>query len=210
MSFIHICPNCKGVFKYPSIDVRDCPECRINLIPTDFSDTEWAELSPAEKNDIRSELFNENERMVLEEEKKQLRQKNEELDRLKEAKKNGLLDNMIVSSSSCLEGYSIVQYKGFITSDSVFVIHRDEVYKEEGKILETALAESRKQAVIKLKEISARMGCNAIIDVKVDTTTFDQKSLNHMANRIEIGPYVVCVTVQGNAAIVEKKGNFQL
>ena len=60
MSYIHICPNCKSIFKYPSEEQRDCPDCNIKLCSTGISDTKWNDLSQSEKASIRASIITSN------------------------------------------------------------------------------------------------------------------------------------------------------
>ena len=61
MSYIHVCPKCKGVFKYPSTESYQCPDCKVDLFSSTVSDSEWNKLSQVEKSNIRDLLYSKEE-----------------------------------------------------------------------------------------------------------------------------------------------------
>ena len=89
MSYVHICPKCKGVFKYPTDDMHSCPDCKVQLLATGLTDTAWAALSPAEKNNLKNTLQTNGLAKQIEQ------------DREQEAK----LANILITSGFNFDGY---------------------------------------------------------------------------------------------------------
>ena len=194
MSFIHICPKCKAVFKYPSLEEYKCPDCRVPLISPGISDVEWNNLSPTEKNTIRNSPYNQEE---LEK-----RRKAEQQSIIEAQKRAATLPSILISSGFNFDGYRIVKYSGYISGDDAIQINRDDLFKNNGQYLTDCLTLIRAQALKELKEAAYDLGCNAVIGVDFDYMTFEPETINGTIHYYQ--PYVVCVTANGNAVIIEK------
>ncbi len=191
MSFVHVCPKCKGVFKYPSVDFRDCPECRVPLISTYFSDAEWAALSPAEKSSLKNDGTSE----ILK--KKKLMEEERERDLQ--------ISKILVSSGFNFDGYRIVKYSGYISGDDAVQIPRSGAFGgNNGQNLTDALVKIRRQALKELKEAAYSLGCNAVIGVDFDYITLEPETANNRGGTL-YEPYIICVTANGNAVVIEKE-----
>ncbi len=189
MSYIHICPNCKAVFKYPSADESQCPDCRIAMISTNITDTDWASFSPAKRNELKNSLKTEAAKKAI------------EISREKEEK----LSSILISSGFNFDGYKIVKYSGYISGDDAVQIPRGGVFgKNHGQDLTDALVRIRRQALKELKEAAYDLGCNAVIGVDFDYITLEPETAN-LAGGTLYEPYVICVTANGNAVIIEKE-----
>ena len=113
------------------------------------------------------------------------------------------LPKMLVSSGFSFEGYKIVKYSGYISGDDVAQINRDDLAKNNGQFLTDALVKIRIQALKELKEAAFDLGCNAIIGVDFDYMTFEPETISGTTHYY--CPYVVCVTANGNAVVIEKE-----
>ena len=185
MSYVHICSNCKGVFKYPTTDARDCPDCKIKLISTGISDTDWAALSPVEKNNLKKES-----QEKLSEEKRE---------------KDIKLSQILISSGFNFDGYRIVKYSGYISGDDAVQIPRSGIFGgNNGQNLTDALVKIRRQALKELKEAAYSLGCNAVIGVDFDYITLEPETANFTGGTL-YEPYIICVTANGNAVVIEKE-----
>ena len=101
------------------------------------------------------------------------------------------------------DGYTITRYSGYISGDDVVQLNRDELYYHVGRNLTDALSSIRIQALKELKEAAYDLGCNAIIGVDFDYITFEPQTANSTGGTT-YQPYVVCVTANGNAVVIEK------
>lgn len=66
-----------------------------------------------------------------------------------------------------------------------------------------ALVKIRIQAIKELKEAAYDLGCNAVIGVDFDYITLEPVTANATGATV-YQPYVICVTANGNAVIIEK------
>ena len=66
-----------------------------------------------------------------------------------------------------------------------------------------SLVKIRAQALKELKEAAIALGCNAVIGVDFDYMTFEPQTAN-VGGGTTYYPYVICVTANGNAVIIEK------
>ena len=125
----------------------------------------------------------------------------------KEQEKKQAVASMLVTSGFNFDGYSIKKYSGYISGDDAIQINRDELFNNNGKVLTDSLVEIRIKALKELKEAAYDLGCNAVIGVDFDYMTFEPESIE---TRLITGtshvyePYVVCVTANGNAVVIEK------
>ena len=65
-----------------------------------------------------------------------------------------------------------------------------------------ALVQIRRQALKELKEAAYNLGCNAVIGVDFDYLTLEPETA--ALGKTVLEPYVVCVTANGNAVVIEK------
>ena len=120
-------------------------------------------------------------------------------------KRAAALPNILISSGFNFEGYRIVKYSGYISGDDAVQIPRGGVFGgNNGQNLTDALVKIRRQALKELKEAAYDLGCNAVIGVDFDYITLEPETAN-LAGGTLYEPYVICVTANGNAVIIEKE-----
>ena len=126
-------------------------------------------------------------------------QKMDEASQKKEA-----ITNMLISSGFSFDGYRIVKYSGYISGDDATEIPRSGLFGgDNGQNLTDALVKIRIQALKELKEAAYDLGCNAVIGVDFDYLTLEPETRN-IGGGTRYEPYVICVTANGNAVVVEK------
>lgn len=124
--------------------------------------------------------------------------------REKERQKQKALAEMLISSGFNFEGYRIVKYSGYISGDDEVRIDRATLHDDKtGRVLSDALVKIRVQALKELKEAAYALGCNAVIGVDYDYITIEQEV--QIYNAVAKTPYLVCVTANGNAVVIEKE-----
>lgn len=151
------------------------------------------------------------ERNMTEEEKaeiaerKEQEKKREEQERLKkEQEKSQALASILITSGFNFDGYKIVKYSGYISGDDATEIPRGGIFSgNNGKNLTDALVKIRIQALKELKEAAYDLGCNAVIGVDFDYITLEPETAGFNGGTL-YEPYVICVTANGNAVIIEK------
>ena len=121
-----------------------------------------------------------------------------------EAEREAALPKILISSGFSFDGYNIVKYSGYISGDDAIQINRDDLFLQAGQNLTDALVIIRTRALKELKEAAYDLGCNAVIGVDFDYLTFQPETANSMGGTT-YHPYVVCVTANGNAVIIEKE-----
>ena len=122
---------------------------------------------------------------------------------LKERKND--LSKILISSGFNFEGYRIVKYSGYISGDDVTQMPRSGIFGgDNGKKLTDALVRIRQNALRELKEAAYDLGCNAIIGVDFDYITLQPETANCTGGTL-YEPYLICVTANGNAVIIEKE-----
>ena len=125
-----------------------------------------------------------------------------------EAEKAAEMSKMLISSGFSFEGYRIIKYSGYISGDDAVEIPRGGIFGgNNGENLTNALVKIRRQALKELKQAAYDLGCNAIIGVDFDYLTLEPESVN-IAGGTRYEPYVICVTANGNAVIIEKDDAF--
>lgn len=152
---------------------------------------EYADFIDAKKKEL--ELANEKKQ---EEEKAK---SEEEVVRKRE------LAKILISSGFNFEGYRIVKYSGYISGDDAVQIPRSGIFDRgrNGENLTEALVQIRRKALTELKGAALDLGCNAVIGVDFDYLTLDPQTASLTGGTV-YEPYVICVTANGNAVIVEK------
>ena len=112
---------------------------------------------------------------------------------------------MLISSGFNFEGYRIVKYSGYISGDDAVQIPRTGWFlnNNNGQNLTDALVKIRRRALLELKRAAYDLGCNAVIGVDFDYITLDPQTAN-ITGGTTYEPYVICVTANGNAVVVEK------
>ena len=122
--------------------------------------------------------------------------------------KQRALASMLISSGFSFDGYKIVKYSGYISGDDCVTMPRDDFWGSN-KVSDNlcgALVKIRRQAIKELKEAAYDLGCNAVVGVDFDYLTMDPQhaaALNVTQTVYE--PYVICVTANGNAVVIEKE-----
>ena len=116
------------------------------------------------------------------------------------------LSKMLITSGFNFDGYKITKYSGYISGDDAVQIPRTGWFgsSETNTLLTDALVKIRRQAIAELKEAAYDLGCNAVIGVDFDYITMDPQTAGFTGNTV-YEPYVICVTANGNAVIIEKK-----
>ena len=139
-------------------------------------------------------------RIAAEEQEK--REAEEEAQRKKKA-----LAEMLITSGFNFDGYKIKKYSGYISGDDCVTMPRDNFWGSN-KVDENlcgALVKIRRQAIRELKEAAYNLGCNAVIGVDFDYLTMDPQHASALNGQVTVyEPYVICVTANGNAVIIEK------
>lgn len=143
-----------------------------------------------------------------ENEKKRERQRIEQEQRLErekeEQEKRIAMSKMLISSGFSFDGYRIVKYSGYISGDDATQIPRSGIFgSNNGAKLTTALVEIRRQALKELKEAAYDLGCNAVVGVDFDYITLEPETANFNGGTL-YEPYIICVTANGNAVVIEK------
>ncbi len=140
---------------------------------------------------------------ALEEEKAKLEEEKAKLEEEKARSKE--LAKILISSGFNFEGYRIVKYSGYISGDDAVQIPRSGVFDRgrNGENLTEALVMIRRKALMELKEAALNLGCNAVIGVDFDYLTLDPQTASLTGGTV-YEPYVICVTANGNAVIIEK------
>lgn len=123
--------------------------------------------------------------------------------------KKRALAKILISSGFNFDGYKIVKYSGYISGDDAVEIPRNGILDSTGKNsvkLTDALVRIRRKALMELKEAAYNLGCNAVIGVDFDYMTLEPERHSMFAiNNTVLEPYVVCVTANGNAVVIEKE-----
>lgn len=128
-----------------------------------------------------------------------------ELEAERERQRQDALAHILISSGFSFEGYRIVKYSGYISGDDAVQIPRSGVFGgNNGRNLTDALVRIRRQALKELKEAAYDMGCNAVIGVDFDYITIEPETANITGGTL-YEPYIICVTANGNAVIIEKE-----
>lgn len=125
-----------------------------------------------------------------------------------ELEKQRALANMLISSGFSFEGYRITKYSGYISGDDCVTMPRDDFWGSN-KVADNlcdALVKIRRQAIKELKEAAYDLGCNAVVGVDFDYLTMDPQHSAALNREITVyEPYVICVTANGNAVVIEKE-----
>lgn len=121
-----------------------------------------------------------------------------------EQEKSQALASILITSGFNFDGYKIVKYSGYISGDDATEIPRGGIFGgNNGKNLTDALVKIRIQALKELKEAAYDLGCNAVIGVDFDYITLEPETARLTGGTL-YEPYVICVTANGNAVIIEK------
>ncbi len=125
-----------------------------------------------------------------------------------EIDKQRAISQILISSGFNFDGYKIVKYSGYISGDDATQIPRGDWFSggQHGEDLTNALVKIRRQALKELKEAAYDLGCNAVIGVDFDYITLEPERSSAMNRQITVyEPYVICVTANGNAVVIEKE-----
>ena len=138
-------------------------------------------------------------------EEEELIRKKEEEEEDKQKKK--ALAQMLITSGFTFDGYKITKYSGYISGDDCVTLPRDTFWGNNrvDQNLCGALVKIRRQALKELKEAAYDLGCNAVIGVDFDYLTMDPQHASALNGTVTVyEPYVICVTANGNAVVIEK------
>ena len=122
----------------------------------------------------------------------------------KERERQQAIASMLVTSGFNFDGYKIKKYSGYISGDDAVQINRNDLFVNAGQNLTDALVVIRIQALKELKEAAYDLGCNAVIGVDFDYISFEPQTAN-ASGGTTYQPYVICVTANGNAVVIEKE-----
>lgn len=138
-------------------------------------------------------------------EKEEQEKRKKELEKgIYEQEKSKALASILITSGFNFNGYKIVKYSGYISGDDATEIPRGGIFGgNNGKNLTDALVKIRIQALKELKEAAYDLGCNAVIGVDFDYITLEPETARLTGGTL-YEPYVICVTANGNAVIIEK------
>lgn len=158
------------------------------------------------KNYLQQKKQEEEARIKAQQDAAIAKQKAEWEARERAERKKQALASMLVTSGFNFDGYTIKRYSGYISGDDAIQINRNELFAGQGQHLTDALVRIRIQALKELKEAAYDLGCNAVIGVDFDYMTFEPENIvNNFGNTTHFyEPYVVCVTANGNAVVIEK------
>lgn len=118
---------------------------------------------------------------------------------------------VLITSGYSFEGYNITRYSGYISGDDCITMPRDNFFGTN-KVADNlcgSLVKIRRQALKELKEAAVALDCNAVIGVDFDYIIMDPQHnavLNLQVTVYE--PYVICVTANGTAVLIEKKSGY--
>ncbi|MBO4914901.1 MAG: heavy metal-binding domain-containing protein [Oscillospiraceae bacterium] len=123
-----------------------------------------------------------------------------------QAERDEKLSQILISSGFSFDGFRIVKYSGYISGDDAVEIPRGGLFAghSHGEKLTNALVSIRRQALRELKEAAYNLGCNAVIGVDFDYITLEPETAN-IVGGTTYEPYVICVTANGNAVVIEKE-----
>lgn len=138
------------------------------------------------------------------------RQKAEDANAAKQAEldKQRAISQILISSGFNFDGYRIIKYSGYISGDDATQIPRGDWFSgnSHGEDLTNALVKIRRQALKELKEAAYDLGCNAVIGVDFDYITLEPERSSALNRQITVyEPFVICVTANGNAVVIEKE-----
>lgn len=120
-------------------------------------------------------------------------------------KKTEAIPKILVTSGFSFDGYKITKYSGYISGDDATQIPRSGAFGgNNGQNLTDALVKIRIQALKELKEAAYDLGCNAVIGVDFDYITLEPETANFSGGTL-YEPYIICVTANGNAVVIEKE-----
>lgn len=129
-----------------------------------------------------------------------------------EIEKQTAIANMLITSGFNFDGYHVVKYSGYISGDDAIEIPRTGIFDshKNGDKLTNALVKIRRVALAELKEAAYCLGCNAVIGVDFDYITLEPETQAHsLSGTSTLEPYVICVTANGNAVIIEKDEDYK-
>ena len=121
---------------------------------------------------------------------------------------NAEVASVLITSGYSFEGYRIKKYSGYISGDDCITMKRD-TFWGNNKVADNlcaSLVQIRRQALKELKEAAVDLGCNAVIGVDFDYLVMDPQHAAALNAQVTVyEPYVVCVTANGNAVVIEKE-----
>lgn len=127
----------------------------------------------------------------------------EQAEREELARKNLAMSQMLISSGFNFDGYTITKYSGYISGDDATEIPRAYIAADKRNNITDALVKIRRRALYELKEAAYNLGCNAVVGVDFDYLTLDPETSSLGSISVQ-GPYIICVTANGNAVVIEK------
>ena len=154
------------------------------------------------------------EKAKIEREKKERQAEIDRQNRERQAEldKQTAIANMLITSGFNFDGYHVVKYSGYISGDDAVEIPRTGLFERDknGEKLTNALVKIRRQALSELKEAAYCLGCNAVIGVDFDYITLEPETQSRSLSGVStLEPYVICVTANGNAVIIEKDEDYK-
>lgn len=178
-----------------------CPKCKYDTHTTDGGAQHVNWLLENEKTVSSAVLLNYPE--IVEKWEEKVEKVKIRVER--EREKQNAMSEILISSGFSFDGYKIVKYSGYISGDDAVQIPRSGIFgSDNGKKLTDALVKIRRRALVELKEAAYALGCNAVIGVDFDYITLEPETANFNGGTL-YEPYIICVTANGNAVVIEKE-----
>jgi len=128
---------------------------------------------------------------------------------IQDAEMQDALSDMLITSGFNFDGYTITKYSGYISGDDAITIPRNDFFDSNNVAdnLCAAFVKIRRQALKELKEAAYNLGCNAVIGVDFDYVVIEPQHNSALNATVTVyEPYVIAVTANGNAVVIEKDG----
>jgi uncharacterized protein YbjQ (UPF0145 family) len=155
----------------------------------------------AEEAKKKAEEEAEKEKILKEQEK--LAQAQEEENKMLRA-----LAGILITSGFTFDGYRIRKYSGLISADTCAFLKKESFFSLEqvDSMLSNYLVKERRDVIRKLKQSAYDLGCNAVIGARFDYIVIQPHNYSsHDGHGHLSESYVLCVTITGNAVIIEKE-----
>lgn len=110
------------------------------------------------------------------------------------------MDRFILTTTNSIEGKKVIEYKGIIFGEIVvginflkdFAAGLTNIFGGRSGSYENEIVDARQNALNELRERAIKLGCNAVVGVKLDYETLGE------------GGTMVMVTASGTGVIVEE------
>lgn len=178
------------------------------FLGSSVNDSDVERIVSLYKEDLILQEQRKREELLRQEEKKKEEEKRKKEEAEEDKRKKKAMAEMLITSGFTFDGYKITKYSGYISGDDCVTIPRSS-FLENNKVQDFlcgALVKIRRQALKELKEAAYDLGCNAVIGVDFDYLTIDPQHAHALNSSVTVyEPYVICVTANGNAVVIEKE-----